>query len=121
MTAPDRRRFRWSLRTMFVVVTVFAVWLGWHFSDIHQRQVMRNLIKANKGAVVVDPRDDGNPSPDIPKWRRLLGDEGAVDFIALPDTSSDEQVSQVRRLFPEAQVIRAKYRLNTYRRWKVRP
>jgi hypothetical protein len=27
--APKRRWFQFSLRTMFVVVTVFACWLGW--------------------------------------------------------------------------------------------
>ena len=29
MTAPPRRWFRWSLRTLFVVMTPVACWLGW--------------------------------------------------------------------------------------------
>jgi len=36
MTAPKRRWFSFSLRTLFVVVTAFAVWLGcgaWTFQD----------------------------------------------------------------------------------------
>ena len=37
MTAPKRRWFRWSLRTMFVVVTLFAVWLGYSLNWIRER------------------------------------------------------------------------------------
>jgi hypothetical protein len=37
MTAPNRRWFQWSLRTLFVVVTVFGCWLGYEFNWIRQR------------------------------------------------------------------------------------
>jgi hypothetical protein len=30
----DRRWFQYSLRTLFIIVTVFAVWLGWELSII---------------------------------------------------------------------------------------
>lgn len=29
MTAPNRRLFRFSLRTLFVMLTLLACWIGW--------------------------------------------------------------------------------------------
>ena len=37
MTAPERRCFRFSLRTMFVVVTVMGGWLGYCLNWIRER------------------------------------------------------------------------------------
>ncbi len=36
-TAPKRRWFAYSLRTLFVVVTVFGVWLGYELNWIRER------------------------------------------------------------------------------------
>src|SRR5262249_14468208 len=35
---PRRRWFRWSLRTMFVVLTAFCLWLGWNVNAVQQRK-----------------------------------------------------------------------------------
>ena len=42
MTAPKRRWFRFSLRMMFVVVTVFGCWLGYELNWIRQRHEISN-------------------------------------------------------------------------------
>ena len=48
---PTRRPwFRFSLRTMFVVVTVFAVWLGWRPHDMRARQAAYHQIMSNRGS-----------------------------------------------------------------------
>ncbi len=36
--AAKRRWFRFSLRTLFVVVTVFGVWLGWEIKYVRDRR-----------------------------------------------------------------------------------
>ena len=46
--APKRRWFRFSLRTLFVVVTVCCVWLGWQLHIVRERQAM--LREFEKGA-----------------------------------------------------------------------
>ncbi len=52
-----RRWFTFSLRTLFVVVTVFACWLGWNVNRVRQRN---HLIE--------HPRQlDHQPSP-APYW-----------------------------------------------------
>jgi hypothetical protein len=38
--APKRRWFRWSLRRMFALVTIFACWLGWNANWIQQRRLL---------------------------------------------------------------------------------
>jgi hypothetical protein len=38
MDEPKRRWFRFSLRTMFLVCTVVAVWLGWNVHLVRQRR-----------------------------------------------------------------------------------
>ena len=94
------RWFRFSLRTMFVVVTMFACWLGWNLHVVQNRQAARRLIVENGGVIFairgmkISPIDaDGGPgaapfaydiglgeqSTSIPLVRRLLGD----DFVAL--------------------------------------
>ena len=41
MTAPKRRWPQFSLRTLFVVVTVFGCWLGYQLNWIQQRKGFR--------------------------------------------------------------------------------
>ena len=46
---PKRRWFRFSLRTLFVLLTIFAfpmAWLGWQASIVQQRQAMRKWIES---------------------------------------------------------------------------
>ena len=48
MTAPPKRRwFRFSLRTMFVVVTIFGVWLGWQLKIVRERKaILREILQS---------------------------------------------------------------------------
>jgi hypothetical protein len=108
-----RRWFRYSLRTMFVVVTVFAVWLGWELKFIRDRKAMVDWINYNGFACTA-----AEASPDLPPdkilldpsprrvtiafWRRWLGDE-AVAYIGISTRAPDSENWQAAaRLFPEA-------------------
>jgi hypothetical protein len=118
--APKRGWLRFSLRTLFIAVTAFGIWLGWYFSDVRQRMVMREFIAEIKGEVVEPPADENDIWLEkIPKWRKFLGDRPA-EFIALPLDATDEQVRTVKRLFPEAQVLRATWNAHgNFRHWKT--
>lgn len=99
-----RRWFRFSLRTLFVVVTVFAVWLGWELSFIKERKASIRLIRDKYGSVYTSSDLADRPVTDlvsIPFWRRMLGDE-AVQMVRLTPAFSDNDLRNVQRIFPEA-------------------
>jgi hypothetical protein len=56
MLTPSRRRwFQFSLRTMFMAVTVFALWLGWELRIVRQRLAMlREITEARGGVILAD-------------------------------------------------------------------
>jgi hypothetical protein len=56
MTPAPKRWFRWSLRTLFVVVTLVSVPLGslaWQAHIVRHRQQMLGQIKADGGIIFV--------------------------------------------------------------------
>ena len=81
----SRRKFQFSLRLMLVLITAFAVWLGWQNS---RSTIQRRAVEELKGAgasVVYDFQIDasGNSVPDAsisaPRWLvNVLGE----DFFA---------------------------------------
>ena len=124
--APNRRWFRWSLRTLFVAVTVLCVWLGWQVNVVQQRRAMANRIRAEGGSVVlvvvsgetangleISKLDGVAPNPGdqllssvgyflrVRQW--WLGDFPAT-YVELPVGSTDLQVQRATSVFPEAEV-----------------
>ncbi len=117
MSIERRRWYRWSLRTLFAVVTVFAVWLGWHMKIVHQRRAYLDGLKSRglSYELVSESesayRDVGSdymsyyelPGPvSIPFWRRWLGDDAAIR-ISVGDVATE--ADEARRLFPEVGVV----------------
>jgi hypothetical protein len=87
---------------MLLVVTAFAVWLGWELNYIQQRQAARKL--ANNSLLARDVVAVGKERPRIPVWRTMLGDE-AVTIMWLKEGISDEEAARTVSLFPEAEVL----------------
>ena len=127
----SRRWFRFSMRTMLILVTGlsgFLGWLGWELKYVRERQ---QWILANQALIrPMDPiragwSKEGEPTYDttrsvvdgvylrartdgVPSWRIWLGDE-PVPSIVLPVDSRDHE--RVKALFPEtviAQELRFK-------------
>ena len=102
-----RRRFQFGLGTMFVMVTVVAVWLGWELTFVRERRTALEWLKKNGGFVVsvAETKNNQVPPPEpvneIPIWRRWLGDE-AMYFVVPPDNATEDDLSRFQRLFPEA-------------------
>jgi hypothetical protein len=98
------RWFRFSLRTMFVVVTVFAVplgWLAWEWRIVRERRHMVISITEGGGSVW----HPANPTEDKPLWyRRWVGDE-LVTEIEICDSGEIFSGDTVRALFPEAGIV----------------
>jgi hypothetical protein len=107
MTPP--RRFRFGLRTLFVVVTVVACWCGYQVNWIRQRQAA--IGSGDARIVWYGPGDLFFPDPTTQKqpveapveapWNlRLFGETGARGVVV----RHRSDVERMRRLFPEASI-----------------
>jgi hypothetical protein len=104
---PSRLWFSYSLQTLFVLVTVFAVWLGWEQHIVRARRLLKTATESGGGRVFsYDPEYPLNAKvPTIPIWRTWCEDV-VIDEIALTEgTDSDEQ-QRIQSWFPEARVCR---------------
>lgn len=101
--ALKRRWLRFSLRTLFVVLTVAACCLGW---------IVNQLIWLNaRRAAIAEIRHPGDwykyADSELPETRspwqiRLMGGGAIVKIIAPNRTESE--LKRLRGLFPEAEV-----------------
>ena len=92
---------RFSLRTLFVLITLISIPLGWvayQLNWIRQRRAFVEEFQSYNGLpfIRVDPR---YPPPECP-WSISLFGESPRDDIRVPKQYADE----ARRLFPEALV-----------------
>ena len=99
--------FRFSLRTLFVMVTLFCVWLGVQVKWIRDR---REAAKDRPGSYV-DCISVG-PAAATPPWSlRLLGAPGyGWVYVHVADethlSEDDKRREQrARSLFPEAEIV----------------
>ena len=109
--APKRRWFRFSLRTLFVVVTMFGVacWLGWNLRVVRQRDDAIWLIESKGGQV--DFAQPGSEQFEVPLVFRLFGGR-SVEWLMAPMLDfTAEDCDRFKRLFPEAKIRRTEYRV----------
>jgi hypothetical protein len=97
--APKRRWFAFSLRTLFVVVTVVAIaaYAMTVLSIVRQRQQASRVFPIR--ATYANAGDAKRP-PFV--WR-MLGAE-TVHVVVLEPAGTESDVEKLRRLFPEASV-----------------
>jgi hypothetical protein len=104
---PKRRwfRFSFSLRTLFVVVTVLACWMGWAVHLARARQAFQHQVEARGGRISPQTAFKQVPYKRMPLlW--LASGVGRIDFIDMSENEFSESEIQVARdLFPEAQIF----------------
>ena len=105
MTNPRRRSFTFSLRTLFVVVTLVGFALGSAVSQTQSRRAMSDRA-ASLGAVVYLTNEKRSVVEERRSYapgivRRLVGDR-AVTFIILPHNFPDKSGDELIAAFPEA-------------------
>ena len=119
ISAPNRRWPTFTLRTLFVVVTVLACWLAWtayHVSE-HNR-VARLLLDANgtgTTSITAVWDDEGEEwkldvRGRLPIGWRLFG-AIPVDSITLDSDATESDFHDYTRLFPEAYIFLPAHRL----------
>ena len=91
--------FRYSLRTLLLLVTVLLVWLGYYVNWKHQRRQALEL-----------PHNTWHRWPpesiDLPFGLLVVGDQ-PQEGLDLPPNTTDEQLARMQELFPEAEVRRS--------------
>jgi hypothetical protein len=100
MTAPKRRWFSYSLRTLFALVTVFGVWLGWNLHQVRERGRVLAEFPTQHSSFA----DYSNDTHQLPLTWRLLGAEPISAFGFDSRGMSDADCRYIERLFPEAKV-----------------
>jgi hypothetical protein len=111
-TPKVRHWFRFSLRTLFVAMTVLGLCLGWiarELRTVHGRAEMIDWCQANEGTVLnhyegrFDPNflESLNPEPRELSWIRGACGDQRVKVILLPSPLSLERQQELARLFPE--------------------
>ena len=109
MTAPRRRWFRFSLRTLFVVVTVFCDWTrGWFVYQLNwiwHRHAFLNesYTRSPEGWLEGSLLPDFDPPEKTPWTLRLFGEE-PISYICIIPYKGPEYVARCKELFPEAEV-----------------
>ena len=109
MTVPPKRRwFAFSLRTMFMVVTVACVWLGYNLNWIRQRHKALDWLEASPESWYSPYAGPKSKLQARAPWSlRMFGERGIVgigmdrqDFAG----PSPYSPATLKELFPEARV-----------------
>jgi hypothetical protein len=113
---PPAAWFRFSLRTMFVVITVLCCWLGWESSVVRGRQNTLRELRTKPGVDITtatawkqrfSPGLLPEPPAKISTVRTWLGDEAIqeIGYVVNFSTVSSEDEARIRRVFPEARLV----------------
>lgn len=113
MTEQTKRRwYSFSLRTMFILVTVLCVWLGWQLNLVRERRNALNepAIVAKFNTTTADAYAAmyaGTPPDPVARIsfvRRMLGDEAIqqIWYQGWGDVPTAEELARMQSLFPEA-------------------
>src|SRR5262245_12630485 len=94
-------RPRYGLRTLFIAITAFAIWLGWQGHIVRELKALIQLIRDQHGWITLDGMS--GQENEMPWYRRLLGDHSVVWIQCDPGLTNDEWF-QIRSRFQEAVV-----------------
>ena len=95
-------RLRFSLRTLFVVLTVFCIWLGYSLNWIKERRELIGYPYPSN-----DTAGPGAIEPAAPGLLWMLGERGVA--VLLINAEDKEYELRARRLFPEAHIVTGKF------------
>ncbi len=107
MVTPNHRWFRYSLRTLFIVVTVAGIWLFPKLKWIMDRNAAHAWIGTQAEYWDDMPVSQcAQPGKDAPWQLRMFGESGVkvISVVAYP-SAADAKQQELERLFPEAHVL----------------
>ena len=123
MIPAPKRWFRYSLRTLFVVVTVLCLWMAWNANLVQKRKhlirwadtkgvrfnpwIASNKLPPPEEGLSYAPRSGRAPQTTGIGWfRRTLLADRPVETIFIPGVWRNEiEARQIDEAFPEAEII----------------
>ena len=103
-----RRWFRFSLRTLFVLVTLFCVWLGYQLNWVRQRREEIKCERVEAGHTQMCFQTSAEPPTyQAPALLRFFGECGYASLWTRDFQTNEQSLAEahrVRRLFPEATI-----------------
>ena len=102
-----RRWLNFSLRMMFVVITLIGGYLGYHANTVHARRRLRHDFYEHPAvSFSTNYRSDRKPLATIPWIRRFMGDQPiqAIYFHRYNGRVSLEEEQRLQQAFPEAEI-----------------
>ncbi len=109
-TTPKRRWPRFTLRTLFVVVTVIGVaagWLAFNLRQVHNREAILARLGRKVTHGVSAELIPGPSSRSMPFTWRLLGAKPMAVILFNHEGMTETECHEVEQAFPEAEVRRA--------------
>jgi hypothetical protein len=115
MSAPPRRWFSFSLRTLLILITLVACWLGWEVHVVRGRKRLLQEMELRPGVRILtadvyhafhDSRTPDPPVARISTLRRWLGDKAIqeIEYLRGYHNLKPEEIARLARTFPEAKV-----------------
>jgi hypothetical protein len=101
MTAP-RRRWSFTLRTLFAVVTVLSLVTGWVVYHLNWIRERHRKLESGNVEFLAQPTTVPLKSPPWPlAW---LGEGGSMNVLQCFDVS-DQEAAKIQSLFPECSCV----------------
>lgn len=103
-------RLRFSLRTLFVLITLLSIWPAYQLNWIRQRRQAREWLTEHgqywPAAFQLHLPPSNAPPHPAPPSLRMFGEKGVYFFAFIPkqgDTYNEEaKIAELKRIFPEA-------------------
>src|SRR5690349_9113421 len=95
-----RRRFAFSLRTLFILVTASICWLGWNIHLVNKRKQIAHYILTDIDRQAIAYGSPLRPWLDIPIGWKLLGVR-RVRRIELGANIYRDDYEHIKEAFPE--------------------
>ena len=107
-----RRRWTFSLRTLFVVMTLAGVacGIGWTVHRVHDRDRLLASLRV-RGALVGKAVSDA-PARGVPFLWSMLGARPVGVFVLPEDGFTNAEVAEIAAMFPEAAIKQRTWRLD---------
>ncbi len=105
--APNRRWFRFRLRTLFAVVTVVGLasgWWAWNVRVASHRHLLLDSI--DERGIIHSMRYTADSSPMVWVEGLLFGEKSFIEIDLIDGTFNDNDVRQLRAWFPESELWR---------------
>lgn len=105
-------RPQFTLRTLFIAVTLLSVWLGYHVNWVHQRREARKWLIEH--CQTTQPCEIGALAlqRELPWTLKLLGEQPMQMCNVIPNTNEQtdlqtyrRRVGQICTLFPECPIV----------------